>query len=115
MAALPMTCHQGQRAQPLQVTTALFYGVSSIAIMMVNKIVLTSYGYSCHVPSAVMVADASILTRFPSAPFIALCQMIFTLVALYIARALGMVSFPSYSSKVFWQVRPAFNYCAICL
>eukprot|EP00045_Choanoeca_perplexa_P010080 m.100756 g.100756 ORF g.100756 m.100756 type:complete len:340 (-) comp15141_c0_seq1:1277-2296(-) len=70
-----------------QVTTALFYGTSSIAIMMVNKIVLTSYG-------------------FPSPSFIALCQMIFTLVALYFARALGMVSFPSYSNKVMWQVFP---------
>eukprot|EP00730_Choanoeca_flexa_P015155 TRINITY_DN6891_c0_g1_i1.p1 TRINITY_DN6891_c0_g1~~TRINITY_DN6891_c0_g1_i1.p1 ORF type:complete len:326 (+),score=66.85 TRINITY_DN6891_c0_g1_i1:141-1118(+) len=70
-----------------QVTSAFFYGTSSIAIMMVNKIVLTSYG-------------------FPSAPFIALCQMVFTILALYTARFFGLVTFPTYSHKVFWQVFP---------
>ncbi|EDQ88859.1 uncharacterized protein MONBRDRAFT_32678 [Monosiga brevicollis MX1] len=70
-----------------QLTTAVFYGVSSIAIMMVNKIVLTQYG-------------------FPSAEVVAVCQMVFTIIALSFAKLFGLVSYPDFSGKVFWQVFP---------
>eukprot|EP00047_Mylnosiga_fluctuans_P006309 m.246192 g.246192 ORF g.246192 m.246192 type:complete len:314 (-) comp14935_c0_seq1:117-1058(-) len=74
--------------RPLQQgAAAVFYGVSSIAIISVNKVVLTSYG-------------------FPSASFVGLAQMVFTIFALYLARALGLVSFPGFDGSIIRKVFP---------
>lgn len=58
-----------------KVSAAVFYGVSSVAIMTCNKVVLTSY-------------------EFPSAKVLALSQIIVTMVVITVASFLGLVSFP---------------------
>ena len=55
-----------------QISAAVFYGVSSIAIMFVNKIVLTSY-------------------KFPSFNFLALSQFAVTAVILLTFKHVGKV------------------------
>ncbi|KJE92144.1 solute carrier family 35 [Capsaspora owczarzaki ATCC 30864] len=66
---------------------ALFYATTSLAIIFVNKIVLTTYG-------------------FPSFSFLALGQYISTVVSIGIAKQLGYVSFPSFSFAVVRQTHP---------
>eukprot|EP00049_Salpingoeca_infusionum_P025647 m.20944 g.20944 ORF g.20944 m.20944 type:complete len:335 (+) comp8231_c1_seq1:183-1187(+) len=70
-----------------RILSAVFYGSSSIAIMAVNKLVLTSY-------------------QFPSTSMIAVCQMLLTVVVLGVARMLGYVSFPVCSLDIVRKVFP---------
>ncbi|KJE88933.1 solute carrier family 35 [Capsaspora owczarzaki ATCC 30864] len=64
-----------------QIGTALFYAVSSLLIIFVNKIVLTTYG-------------------FPSFMGVALGQFVATIVTLQVLKALGKVTFPDLSMHV---------------
>ncbi|KAM4054222.1 nucleotide sugar transporter SLC35D2 [Anomaloglossus baeobatrachus] len=61
--------------------SAIFYAVSSFLIILVNKTVLTSY-------------------RFPSSTFLAVGQMGFTLLILYIGKVRGIITFPDFDRDV---------------
>ncbi|XP_067005132.2 UDP-sugar transporter UST74c [Anabrus simplex] len=67
--------------------SAVFYGAASFLITVVNKTVLTSYG-------------------FPSYQVLALGQMAATIVTLYIGKHLGIVNFPSLDRGVFRKIWP---------
>lgn len=58
-----------------KISTALFYAAASMLITVVNKSVLTSYG-------------------FPSFQFLAICQMFMTIFVLFTAKSLGKLKFP---------------------
>lgn len=70
-----------------RITTALFYGICSFLIVVVNKTVLTTF-------------------RFPSFQFLGLGQMVATIIVLYSLKLGGVVSFPGYTSSTFQQVWP---------
>ncbi|KAH9403445.1 hypothetical protein TYRP_015335 [Tyrophagus putrescentiae] len=67
--------------------SAILYAVCSTLIMLINKIVLTSYG-------------------FPSFKILALGQMLATVVLLHLARATGIVTFPRFSFTVVRNIFP---------
>ncbi|XP_048584341.1 UDP-glucuronic acid/UDP-N-acetylgalactosamine transporter isoform X2 [Nematostella vectensis] len=67
--------------------TALFYGLCSFLIVVVNKRVLTSY-------------------KFPSFQFIGIGQMTATVVVLYCAKTFGFIKFPDFHRGIFIKVWP---------
>lgn len=71
----------------LKVSSALFYGVSSFMITVVNKSVLTSYS-------------------FPSFQMLAFGQMLTTVVVLYTSKHLKVVNFSDFESRTFYQLLP---------
>ena len=70
-----------------KILTAVFYGVSSFMIMVVNKSVLTKY-------------------QFPSFQVLGLGQMLATVIILFVGKKLGIVSFPDLSSDTFRKIWP---------
>ncbi|XP_025109698.1 UDP-sugar transporter UST74c-like isoform X2 [Pomacea canaliculata] len=66
---------------------ALFYGISSFMIVVVNKLVLTSY-------------------KFPSFQFLGLGQMVTGIVVLFFAKQFGLIGFPNASFETFRKVWP---------
>eukprot|EP00095_Tigriopus_kingsejongensis_P005908 maker-scaffold1166_size57906-snap-gene-0.7 protein:Tk05908 transcript:maker-scaffold1166_size57906-snap-gene-0.7-mRNA-1 annotation:"hypothetical protein TcasGA2_TC003250" len=70
-----------------RLSAALFYGVASFMIMVVNKNVLTTQ-------------------QFPSFQFLGLGQMVATILVLFIGRLLKIVSFPSFSPDIFRKIWP---------
>ncbi|XP_047123505.1 nucleotide sugar transporter SLC35D2 isoform X1 [Hydra vulgaris] len=74
-------------ALALKITSAIFYAVCSILIVVLNKIVLTSY-------------------RFPSFQFLAIGQMVASLLVLGISNQLGVITFPGFNKDVFKKVFP---------
>lgn len=70
-----------------KISTALFYAGASMLITVVNKSVLTSYG-------------------FPSFQFLAICQMFMTIVVLFIAKSLGQLKFPDLNRHTFKDTFP---------
>lgn len=79
---------EGKRASALtRISTALFYGVCSFLIVVINKTVLTTY-------------------KFPSFQFLGIGQMFATVVVLYCLKLGGIVSFPDYSLSTFQKVWP---------
>lgn len=71
----------------MKIGTALFYAIASFFITVVNKSVLTSY-------------------KFPSFQFLALSQMITTVVVLFAAKKLGYIKFPNFHFRIFYQIFP---------
>lgn len=71
----------------LRVGSALFYGVSSLLITLVNKTVLTSY-------------------NFPSFQVLGLGQMLATIVVLFAAKKLRIVDFPNLEKSTFVKIWP---------
>ncbi|KAL3988191.1 O-phosphoseryl-tRNA(Sec) kinase [Sarotherodon galilaeus] len=65
----------------LKLLAAVFYGVSSFLIVVVNKSVLTNY-------------------RFPSSTCVGIGQMLATVVVLRIGKMLGVISFPDLDSSI---------------
>ncbi|XP_013768552.1 UDP-N-acetylglucosamine/UDP-glucose/GDP-mannose transporter-like [Pundamilia nyererei] len=65
----------------LKLLAAVFYGVSSFVIVVVNKSVLTNY-------------------RFPSSTCVGIGQMLATVVVLRIGKMLGVISFPDLDSSI---------------
>lgn len=65
----------------LRVISALLYGISSFLIIVINKIVLTTY-------------------KFPSVHVLGIGQMIATIIVLYMSRSLHIVNFPSMSFDI---------------
>ena len=70
-----------------KILTAVFYGVSSFMIMVVNKSVLTKY-------------------QFPSFQVLGIGQMVATVTILYVGKKLSIVSFPDLSSDTFRKIWP---------
>ena len=70
-----------------KILTAVFYGVSSFMIMVVNKSVLTKY-------------------QFPSFQVLGLGQMVATVTMLFVGKKLSIVSFPDLSSDTFRKIWP---------
>ncbi|XP_075708523.1 nucleotide sugar transporter SLC35D2 [Rhinoderma darwinii] len=64
-----------------RIFSAVFYGVSSFLIVLVNKTVLTSY-------------------RFPSSAFLGVGQMGFTILVLYIGKVKGIITFPDFDREI---------------
>ncbi|XKL68122.1 hypothetical protein PGB90_003613 [Kerria lacca] len=71
----------------MKISTAIFYAVSSFCITVINKSVLTSY-------------------QFPSFQFVAVGQMVTTVVVLYIIKKLGYIKFPNFHFRIFYQIFP---------
>ncbi|VDI06361.1 solute carrier family 35, partial [Mytilus galloprovincialis] len=71
----------------MRLFSALFYGFSSFLIIVVNKIVLTTY-------------------KFPSYQCLALGQMVTGIVVLFFARQLSIVDFPGFSTDIFRKIWP---------
>lgn len=71
----------------LKMLTALFYGVSSFMIMVVNKRVLTVYS-------------------FPSFQVLGIGQMLATLFILNVGRSLKIITFPDLSTETFRKIWP---------
>ena len=70
-----------------KILTAVFYGVSSFMIMVVNKSVLTKY-------------------QFPSFQVLGIGQMLATVLILFVGKKLSIVSFPDLSSDTFRKIWP---------
>jgi solute carrier family 35 len=70
-----------------KISSAVFYGLSSFLITVVNKRVLTSY-------------------KFPSFLFLSLGQLIACIVVLFTGKKLRVVSFPSYSNDLVRKIFP---------
>lgn len=70
-----------------QIGAAFFFGISSILIVVVNKIVLTTY-------------------KFPSYHILGLGQMVAIIVVIGVAKAIGMVKFPNPSFAQVQKVWP---------
>jgi len=71
----------------LKVSTALFYGLSSFLIMVINKRVLTVH-------------------HFPSFQVLGLGQMLATVLILRLGKSINLVSFPDLSSDTFRKIWP---------
>ena len=98
IAALTMTLDPKQGSSPSKdraeyselvkkILTAVFYGVSSFMIMVVNKNVLTKY-------------------QFPSFQVLGIGQMVATVVILFIGKKLNIVQFPELSTETFRKLWP---------
>ncbi|XP_065214370.1 UDP-sugar transporter UST74c-like [Planococcus citri] len=71
----------------MKIGTAVFYAISSFFITVINKSVLTSYG-------------------FPSFQFLAFGQMVTTVVVLFVAKKVGYIKFPNFHFRIFYQLFP---------
>lgn len=70
-----------------KISTALFYAGASMLITVINKSVLTSYG-------------------FPSFQFLAICQMFMTIFVLFTAKSFGKLKFPDINRHTFMDTFP---------
>ena len=70
-----------------KILTAVFYGVSSFMIMVVNKTVLTKY-------------------QFPSFQVLGIGQMVATVIILNVGRMLRIIQFPDLTSDTFRKIWP---------
>ncbi|WKX95209.1 hypothetical protein Q1695_012011 [Nippostrongylus brasiliensis] len=70
-----------------RILSAVFYGVTSIVVVFVNKILLTNF-------------------RFPSFLFVGFGQMVATVAVLFVARTLRIVSFPAFDSTIPRKIMP---------
>lgn len=67
--------------------SALFYAISSIAVVFLNKILLTNF-------------------RFPSFLLVAFGQMLSTVIILFVLKQLGILSFPRLDSSIPRKIFP---------
>lgn len=85
-----MNCLDDSNSQSLvlkRVCSAIFYGVASFMITVINKTVLTTYG-------------------FPSFQVLGIGQMTATIVVLFVAKKLRIVSFPDFELNTFGKIWP---------
>lgn len=71
----------------MKVWTAFFYACASLMITIVNKSVLTTYG-------------------FPSFQVLALGQMLMTVIILFGAKQFAIVHYPNFNSRTFQEISP---------
>ncbi|EFN75299.1 UDP-sugar transporter UST74c [Harpegnathos saltator] len=81
-----MTEHE-QNAMFVRVASAFFYGLSSFMITVVNKTVLTSFG-------------------FPSFQVLGIGQMLATILVLFVAKRLHYVEYPNLETTTFTKIWP---------
>lgn len=74
-------------SQTMKLGSAVFYGMASFLITVVNKRVLTTY-------------------KFPSFLFLSLGQLIASIVVLYSGKKLRVVTIPDYSNDLFKKIFP---------
>lgn len=74
----------------MRILTAFFYAMTSFLIMVVNKIVLTSY-------------------QFPSSQVLGLGQMIATILVLGLGKTFSLISFPDLSRNLVFKVSKLFD------
>ncbi|XP_040152401.1 uncharacterized protein LOC120894088 [Anopheles arabiensis] len=77
----------GETTQFLKLSSAVFYGLSSFLITVVNKTVLTSY-------------------RFPSFLVLSLGQLTASIVVLFVAKRLQLVKYPDFSRDIARRIFP---------
>uniref|UniRef100_A0A182JZX4 Ubiquinone biosynthesis protein COQ4 homolog, mitochondrial n=1 Tax=Anopheles christyi TaxID=43041 RepID=A0A182JZX4_9DIPT len=77
----------GETTQFLKLSSAVFYGLSSFLITVVNKTVLTSY-------------------RFPSFLVLSLGQLTASILVLFVAKRLQLVKFPDFSRDIARRIFP---------
>lgn len=70
-----------------RILSAVFYALCSFFIVVVNKTVLTTY-------------------KFPSFQFVALGQMVTTVVVVFIAKKLRLIDYPEYSHDIINKIWP---------
>lgn len=70
-----------------KLTSAAFYGVSSFLIIVINKFILTTY-------------------KFPSFQFVGIGQMLATVIVLFVAKQVNIVSFPDMSKDLPRKIWP---------
>nr|XP_037288155.1 UDP-N-acetylglucosamine/UDP-glucose/GDP-mannose transporter-like isoform X3 [Rhipicephalus microplus] len=70
-----------------KVLSALFYGVVSFLIIIINKVVLTTYG-------------------FPSPHFLGVGQMVITIILIWALRQAGFIDFPNISMATCAKILP---------
>ncbi|KAH6940875.1 hypothetical protein HPB50_009114 [Hyalomma asiaticum] len=70
-----------------KVLSALFYGIVSFLIIIINKVVLTTYG-------------------FPSPHFLGVGQMVITIVLIWALRQAGFIDFPKISLATCTKIMP---------
>lgn len=70
-----------------KIGSALFFGLTSFLLTIVNKSVLTTW-------------------QFPSFMVIGVCQLAATIIVLYIGRHINIISFPKYSSDIPRKIMP---------
>ncbi|XP_033019691.1 UDP-N-acetylglucosamine/UDP-glucose/GDP-mannose transporter [Lacerta agilis] len=71
----------------LRLLSALFYGICSFCIVLVNKAVLTAY-------------------RFPSPVFLGLGQMVTTILILYVSKLNRIIHFPDFDKRIPMKLFP---------
>src|SRR6218665_525102 len=69
-----------------KVLSALFYGLASFFIVVINKIILTNY-------------------KFPSFYIVGIGQMLATIIILLTAKSFNIITFPDFSRDVVKKVR----------
>ena len=87
--SIKVTAAEAKKQSPmwLRLFSAFFYGLASFLIMMINKTVLTVYG-------------------FPSFQVLGLAQMVASIVVLFFGRIFGVIKFPRLSSRTISQLGP---------
>ncbi|XP_038075171.1 UDP-N-acetylglucosamine/UDP-glucose/GDP-mannose transporter-like isoform X2 [Patiria miniata] len=86
MAERTMSDHS-RHTRIVRILSALFYGLTSFTLVMVNKSVLTNY-------------------KFPSFQFLGVGQMVTTILVLYVGKKLRIVSFPDWSRQIITKIWP---------
>ncbi|XP_034942258.1 UDP-sugar transporter UST74c [Chelonus insularis] len=76
-----------QNAMWFRIASAIFYGISSFLITVVNKTVLTTY-------------------KFPSFQILGIGQMIATIVILYVAKKINYIDFPNLDLSTIVKIFP---------
>lgn len=71
----------------LQIFSAVLFGTVSFLLVVINKVVLTSF-------------------KFPSYQFLGLGQIVATIVVLYFAKLLGIVTFPDFEKDTLSKIWP---------
>ncbi|KAF7636082.1 hypothetical protein Mgra_00004528 [Meloidogyne graminicola] len=71
----------------LRISSVIFYAIASIAVIFVNKILLTNY-------------------RFPSFLYVAFGQMLTTILILYLLKCLNLLSFPKIDNSIPQKIFP---------
>ncbi len=90
--SMPMTMSMSMStpvstSQCEKITSALFYGITSIFVILVNKVVLSSY-------------------HFPYFNFLATIQFLTTVCIIYILKSLKFIEIPPLTKTIFMDIFP---------
>ncbi|CAG2100030.1 unnamed protein product [Medioppia subpectinata] len=86
--SVTQTTREDQRSLAIKrILSALFYAISSVLIILINKILLTNY-------------------RFPLYHMLGMGQMLATIIILSIAKSLNVINYPNYSRDTLRKIWP---------